>query len=461
MRTDKKHSKIWLIAILCLMIGVPGGWFLWGRLEKEKPAINLNLHSSHLGRSQEFTLAVSDAKSGLRRLWVGLLKNGQEAVLYDEKFPSAGFFKGGTVHETSAKIQIEPAVLGFADGEAILRTVVSDYSWRDWWKGNTTYTEKKVVIDTRPPEIEVLSRAHNINRGGAGLVIFRTSETCSQGGVQVGDSFYPGQTGFFNDPNVYLAFIALGYQQGTDTAIVVKVADLAGNDAKSGLNYHLRRKVFRQDRLNITDGFLKQKIPNFSLQVSQDTNASLVDKFLKINRDLREANYQKIAEACRNADSKMHWQGKFLRLPKSATRAKFADHRVYFYKGREIDRQVHMGIDLASVARSTIPAANAGIVIFAEDLGIYGKTVIVDHGFGLFSMYAHLSLIGVKVGEQLSKGDILGRTGVTGLAGGDHLHFSMLVHDTFINPVEWWDAKWIQHNVLSKIERVGTGMKRE
>ncbi len=443
------------------MIVVPGGWFLWGRLEKEEPAINLNLQSSHLGRSQEFTLAVSDTKSGLRRLWVGLLKNGQEAVLYDEKFPSAGFFKGGTVHETTAKIQIEPAVLGFADGEAILRTVVSDYSWRDWWKGNKTYTEEKVVIDTRPPEIEVLSRAHNINRGGAGLVIFRTSETCSQSGVQVGDSFYPGHTGFFNDPNVYLAFIALGYQQGTDTAIAVKVADLAGNDAKSGLNYHLRRKVFRKDRLNITDGFLKQKIPNFSLQVSQDTNASLVDKFLKINRDLREANYQKIAKACRNASFNMHWQGKFLRLPKSATRAKFADHRVYFYKGREIDRQVHMGIDLASVARSTVPAANAGIVILAEDLGIYGKTVIVDHGFGLFSMYAHLSLIGVQVGEQLSKGAILGRTGVTGLAGGDHLHFSMLVHDTFINPVEWWDAKWIRHNVLSKIERVGTGMKRE
>jgi murein DD-endopeptidase MepM/ murein hydrolase activator NlpD len=443
------------------MIVVPGGWFLWGRLEREKPAINLNLHSLHLGKVQELTLAVSDSKSGLRKLWVGLLKDGQDTVLYDEKFPSAGFFKGGKVHETSVKIQIEPAVLGLADGEAILRTVVSDYSWRDWWKGNKTYTEKKVVIDTRPPEIEVLSRAHNINRGGAGLVIFRTSETCSQGGVQVGDSFYPGHTGFFNDPNVYLAFIALGYQQDTDTAISLNVADLAGNQTKSGLNYHLRRKVFRRDRLNITDGFLKKKMPNFSSQISQDTNSSLVDKFLKINRDLREANYRKVVEVCRNTGSKMHWQGDFLRLPKSATRAKFADHRVYFYNGREIDRQVHMGIDLASVARSSVPAANGGMVILAESLGIYGKTVIVDHGFGLFSMYAHLSHIGVKVGDQLSKGDILGRTGVTGLAGGDHLHFSMLIHDTFVNPVEWWDAKWIQHNVLSKIDRVGSGMKRE
>jgi murein DD-endopeptidase MepM/ murein hydrolase activator NlpD len=131
------------------------------------------------------------------------------------------------------------------------------------------------------------------------------------------------------------------------------------------------------------------------------------------------------------------------------------------YKGREIDRQVHMGIDLASVAHSPIPAANTGIVIFAEFLGIYGKTVILDHGFGLFSMYSHLSHIGVEVGDQLVKGDILGRTGITGLAGGDHLHFSMLIRDTFVNPVEWWDTNWIQHNVLSKIEQAGSAIKQE
>ncbi len=461
MRSDKKRSKFWLIAILCLMIVVPVGWFLWDRLENEKPLIAMNLPSSHLGRSQEFTIEVSDPKSGLRRLWVGLLKNGQETVLRDEKFPSAGFFKGGKVHETSVKIQIEPEALGLADGKAMLRTVVSDYSWRDWWRGNKIYTETDVMIDTRPPEIEVLSRAHNINRGGAGLVIFRTSETCSQSGVQVGDKFYPGYTGFFKAPNVYLTFIALGYQQDTDTALSVKVADLAGNNAKSGLNYHLRRKVFRKDRLNISDGFLKKKMPNFSSQISFPADASLIDTFLKVNRDLREANYRKIVEACQNTDSKMHWQGDFLRLPKSANRAKFADHRIYMYQGREIDRQVHLGVDLASIARSPIPAANTGVVIFAESLGIYGKTVIVDHGLGLFSMYSHLSHIGVEVGNLISKGDVLGRTGATGLAGGDHLHFSMLVHDTFVNPVEWWDTKWIQHNVLAKINNTETVLKQE
>jgi murein DD-endopeptidase MepM/ murein hydrolase activator NlpD len=179
---------------------------------------------------------------------------------------------------------------------------------------------------------------------------------------------------------------------------------------------------------------------------------SPVDAFLEINRDFRKANYGQIDAACRNPVQKMHWQGRFLRLPKSATRARFADYRTYFYKGNQIDKQVHLGIDLASVANSEVPAANAGMVALAQPVGIYGKTVILDHGYGLFSMYSHLSQIAVNVGDRVAKGDALGRTGSTGLAGGDHLHFSMLVGGTFVNPVEWWDMQWIQNNITHKIQ---------
>jgi murein DD-endopeptidase MepM/ murein hydrolase activator NlpD len=188
---------------------------------------------------------------------------------------------------------------------------------------------------------------------------------------------------------------------------------------------------------------------------------SPVEKFLTINRDLRKANYQQIVEACRNSSNKLYWQGAFERLPNAASRARFADHRTYFYNGKEIDRQVHLGIDLASLANSPVPVANAGVVVLARSLGIYGGTVIVDHGFDLFSMYSHLSFIAVKPGDHLSAGQVLGRTGHTGLAGGDHLHFSMIVHGTFVNPVEWWDEHWIQNNILSKIEQAKSSLKQE
>jgi len=454
MKKDKKHTRLWLILIGCLIIVVPAAWFFMVRLEGEAPKVKIDPPLLSLGRSQEISISVSDADSGLRQLWVGLLKDGKEIVLYDETFPSAGLFKGGTAHDASVKIPVAPLDLGFTDGEAILRLVVRDYSWRDWWKGNKTYAERLVVIDTRAPEIEVFTNAHNISQGGAGLVIYRTSETCSQSGVQVGNKFFPGHAGYFKDPNVYLAFFALGYEQGRDTTIHLTAVDRAGNPGKSGFNYYIRRKKFRKDRINISDGFLKKKLPDFDSELPRDSKMSAVDRFLLINRGLRQANSQKIAEVCRNTDNKLYWQGVFLRLPNAANRARYADHRTYFYKKKEIDRQVHMGIDLASLVNSPVPAANSGVVVFAEPLGIYGRTVIIDHGFGLFSMYSHLSFIAVKAGDQVSRGGILGRTGSTGMAGGDHLHFSMLIHDTFVNPVEWWDKKWIQNNVLSKIEQV-------
>jgi len=143
-----------------------------------------------------------------------------------------------------------------------------------------------------------------------------------------------------------------------------------------------------------------------------------------------------------------------LRLPNSARKASFADHRSYKYNGRVIDQQVHLGIDLASVAHSPVPAANSGKVVFTGDLGIYGKIVVIDHGFGLFSSYSHLSAFEVKQGQVVRKGDVVGRTGSTGLAGGDHLHFGMLVHNTIVEPVEWWDAAWIKNNISGKIKAI-------
>ena len=80
--------------------------------------------------------------------------------------------------------------------------------------------------------------------------------------------------------------------------------------------------------------------------------------------------------------------------------------------------------------------------------------MVIDHGFGLFSTYSHLSAFDVKQGQVISKGEAIGRTGSTGLAGGDHLHFGIIVHNTFVNPVEWWDANWIKNNISTKIETI-------
>ena len=93
-------------------------------------------------------------------------------------------------------------------------------------------------------------------------------------------------------------------------------------------------------------------------------------------------------------------------------------------------------------------------MIFADRLGIYGLAVVIDHGQGLESVYGHLSKIEVTLDQQVKKGQPIGLTGETGLAGGDHLHFAVIVQGIFVNPVEWWDPHWIADNVIKKLALV-------
>jgi murein DD-endopeptidase MepM/ murein hydrolase activator NlpD len=181
---------------------------------------------------------------------------------------------------------------------------------------------------------------------------------------------------------------------------------------------------------------------------------SLLDVFLKVNREMRTANRKRLQEIGRETASRPLWTGRFLRQPNASRQAHFGTKRKYVYKGKVIDEQTHLGIDLASIARAEVPAANSGRVVFADWLGIYGQVIIVDHGLGLQSLYAHLSQIQVQKGDTVAKGQILGRTGTTGLAGGDHLHFGMLVSGVPVNPVEWWDANWIANNVAGKLQLI-------
>ncbi|TMA41037.1 MAG: M23 family metallopeptidase, partial [Deltaproteobacteria bacterium] len=168
-------------------------------------------------------------------------------------------------------------------------------------------------------------------------------------------------------------------------------------------------------------------------------------------RELRVATEKRVRELCRESTAEPLWEGAFLRLPGSDPLSGFADRRTYMYHGQAIDHQTHLGFNLASVRGSSVPAGNTGRVVFAGPLGIYGNAVILDHGLGLFSLYGHLSEMAVAAGTTIHRGDVVGKTGDTGLAGGDHLHFSVMIHGVHVDPVEWWDAHWIHDHVESRL----------
>ncbi len=444
-----------LIALLLCGLAIPLVRMIVMRLEGEMPVFQIETPIHTIGISYTLKGYASDQKSGLRRVWIAILQQGKERVLLDQAFPSKGFLGGGVVQKQRISVEIKVDALGLSDGEALLRTAAWDYSYRDWRAGNRTYTEHKTLIDTQPPTIDVLTHAHNLNQGGAGLAIYRISEPGTVNGVRVADSFFPGYTGFFSDPNLRIAYFAIPYDKGPESRLYLKAVDAAGNTGQTGFTYHINSRNFKQDAIIISDAFLRRQLPEFEHALSiEKRSASLIDKFIAVNRDLRHASDMTLKNACKKSEPKQYWEGPFLRLPRSARKAGFADHRTYKYKGRTVDEQVHLGIDLAATASSRVPAANNGRVAFAEYLGIYGNTVLLDHGFGLFSMYGHLSRIEVARDQVVSKGDVIGFTGTTGLAGGDHLHYAMIVGHTFVNPVEWWDPNWIRHNITDKLDGI-------
>lgn len=424
--------------------------------EGEKPVIAMDLPMRAIGVSSKLSGTVSDRKSGLRSLWIALSQGGTDHVLIDQVFQSKVFSRSDRVHESPVELVIEPQRLGVADGPVLLRIRVSDCSFRGWFSGNVTYVEKELIIDTKPPEIDVLTRNHNLVRGGSGLAIYRVSETGGRTGVHVGDDFFPGYPGYFKDPNIAVAFFALSHKQGQGTTMYIEAQDSAGNSARAGFMNYIGHKNYKEDKITITDGFLNAKMPGFSLDGYTDNGDNLA-KFLKINGEIRRENSDRIMSVASGTERQMLWDGPFLRLPGSATRANYADHRSYMYKGKVIDHQYHLGIDLASIKQAPVPAANRGKIALIDTIGIYGKTIVIDHGFGLFSTYSHLSRVNVNLGDMVSKGDIIGNTGFTGLAGGDHLHFGMFVDHVFVDPLQWWDPTWIEHNVTSKLNEIQSG----
>lgn len=430
--------------------------------EGKEPVVDISLPSIYLKKDYTMALTVSDRGTGLRSLHVSLMKQGKEVELLTKTYPNGGFlgiFNPEKVTAESFSIPVESWRYGMSDGDALIRILATDYSWKDWNKGNRTYIEKKVIIDSKPPRIKILTHQHNVEKGGTGLVIFQVFEKDVQTGVMVGDHFFKGSSGLFSNPDIHCVFFALSHEQGPGTDLAVVAKDIAGNTTRRGFYHYIRDTNFRTDTLNISQDFLDRIIADFELP---DTGAvpagnpdnPLLDKFIYINTTLRKKNVETVLEKGLNFETQLLWNGRFQRLPGSARRASFADYRTYKHKGKEIGKAVHLGIDLASTANAAIPAANSGKVTFAGMIGIFGNTIIIDHGFGLMSLYSHLNDFHVQEGDTVARGDIIGRTGMTGLAGGDHLHFSMMVHDVFVNPVEWWDSAWIENNILSKIKAV-------
>jgi murein DD-endopeptidase MepM/ murein hydrolase activator NlpD len=437
---------LWPLVGGVLLLAGAGVWFFLTVGEWNGPGITVEGDATLIGRQKALNITFADTGRGLRRTSVVVLQDNQPrtVVVQDHAAPGVG--------QKTQSVTIDTAVLKLHDGPATLVLTAEDHAL---WK-NKTVVETAVTIDLLPPQIAPLNATHHINPGGSALVTYRLSKPVVRTGVQVGERFFAGYP-LAEGPApqglqpAYAAYFALPMDLTKETKIALVAQDQAGNETLSGLPTLILKKKYRSDKMLLSDTFLAQKMPEFQAAIPELRGKPLLDTFLHVNTVLRQENLLTIQQVCRQTEPKALWEGPFLRMKNAAPMALFGDHRTYLYNGQQVSESVHNGVDLASLVQAPIEAANHGIVRFAGPVGIYGQSVIVDHGMGIASLYSHLSVIQAQVGQNVKKGDVLGRSGATGLAGGDHLHFGLAIHGQFVEPKEWWDPHWIEDNVNKKL----------
>ena len=446
--------------ILVAVTALGGAYLVAGRMAG--PAIEISRPEKFIGAATPLAVTVTAPGGAVSALQVLLEQDGKQTPVFtlgDNASGPAPQVSGDTL--TLTRELGKQTVPDLKSGPARLIVTASHPVLRGIRTVQSTAT-RDLQVRLERPRVSVVSTHHFVNQGGTELVVYRVSPEDVESGVLVGDLEYPGYpaTGAvvegitLTDPSLRVAFYALMYDQNaTSTPIRVFARDQAGNSARADFDFRIFPKAFKRSRIEIDDRLLDRVVPAILEGTSEvKPEGDNLAKFLSINGDLRRKNAAKIASFAKQTSPEMLWGGVvFHPFTNSAVESAFADDRTYTYKGKEVDRQTHLGFDLASIAGNPIVAANRGKVLFADELGIYGNTVILDHGMGVQSLYAHLSSIEVNVGDMVEKEQTVGRSGRTGMALGDHLHFTMLVNGHMVNPIEWWDAHWIEDRILRKL----------
>ncbi len=439
--------------LLVVALGIVLGVKVFSRAA---PTIQLQGQVKGIGANTPLAISVSDARHRLKRVSVELSQEELAFTVMESNMevpPWWKFWSGEGRREAKFETQVgRKQVSGLREGRATLRITATNDSWGRFFRGGASELWLDLPVNFTPPQVQVLSFPQYVNLGGSELVVFKVSEGTAEAGVQVGDYFFPSWPVKESLPDTRACLFAFPYNIDPNTPARILARDDTGNEALVNFTYRVFPKTFTKDTINITDDFIARVVPPILRQSPEITDqGSPLKNFLLVNGRLREINAQQLVGFGQKTSPVFLWTKPFVQLSNSKVEAAFADRRTYLYNGEVIDHQDHLGFDLAVTEHIPVVAANDGTVVHAGNLGIYGNAIVLDHGCGLQSLYGHLSSIEVKVGESVRRGQVMGRSGQTGLAAGDHLHFTMLLAGIPVNPVEWWDAHWIHDRIEAKL----------
>jgi len=402
------------------------------------PAVEIPTPLNTVGQSAPVTVHISGAH-GIRRAQAIVEQNGTQYTVWTSPQPAQNASNIWTINVGTGTVP------QLKDGKATL--VVSAVS--NDFRRKEASTQREFTVLTRLPTVSADPDQHYLYVGMADLATFNISGSFTEAGVRVGDQTFRAWPMPEGKPG-YFSLFAYAWNTPVGTAPVVYASYGGPNAVTTPIQFQFPKKEqphYTTHDLQIDDRFVQKVVGELDPNGTGDP----VERFVRINNDMRKANNKTLSDLRLKTADKFLWSDTFLRQANAKTEANFADLRNYIYHGRKIDQQVHLGYDLAVTQHVGVQASNDGRVVWAAPLGIYGNCIVVDHGYGLQTIYGHLSRIDVHEGDRVRRGQEMGLSGMTGMAGGDHIHFSMQLDGVQIDPKEWWDPHWIKDHVAKRV----------
>jgi hypothetical protein len=443
---------VFAVVLIAVVVGV-GYIYTAPEFEREKPKIESTDHL-YWNRKDPIKIKLSD-NVGLGSFEVTLHDGNRSLIL--GQGPVEGNPKTRTILVKYPKKGkgLDPKAKHFT-----LRVKVTDKSMWNIFQGNSADKDISIDVDYKRPNVNLLSNSRMINQGGSALVVFRAEdENMDKLYIKANGNIFKPQP--YKKEGYYAALVAWPFTDDSFDAKIV-ATDLAGNKRETHIPFYHSNPRYKVSKIRASDKFIDGKITDLA---SSDPEYAQIDdrleKLKAINETMRLKNEALIHKLSNNVSDEVidKWEIKrFYPLKNGKKVASFGDHRYYYYndKNHVISESYHVGYDLASTKMADIVSSNAGRVVFADENGIYGNMPLIDHGLGLYTLYGHCSQLMVKEGDEVHAGEVIAKTGMTGLALGDHLHFGILVQGIEVRPVEWFDRKWIKKFISNVFKEADT-----
>ncbi|MGQ9631175.1 MAG: peptidoglycan DD-metalloendopeptidase family protein [bacterium] len=296
-------------------------------------------------------------------------------------------------------VHIDTSRLG--DGRHSLTIQAIDDSFRK----NRSLRNFHFLSDNTPPKVEI-SMPAKIKQGDTLPLALLTSERLRS----ISANFANRKVRFFYDDGAYRAYVPIPIRGETGIRpIKVLCEDEAGNESEIGGDISIKEADYGSADVDISD------------------------EELRILMEFDRQESEKLAGILGVITSERFWRGRFDLPLQGMVVSPFGERRLY----KHFPGGYHSGVDIAGEEGDPVLASNSGRVAFVGYLKLRGNTVVIDHGWSVYTLYAHLSEFAAAVDDIVEKGDVIGRVGSTGISTGPHLHWELRVNGVSVRAMQW------------------------